>query len=65
VRTVEPLVQLTCSWQHGLITWKLRDGSGGARLVLTQTGPAADYLEAWRDLIEGLAGDLAARPPAD
>ncbi|MEV5961208.1 SRPBCC family protein [Kribbella sp. NPDC051952] len=50
--------RLTYTWSQGDVTWALRDGNGGARLVLTQTGPAADYLDAWHDLIEALAAEL-------
>jgi uncharacterized protein YndB with AHSA1/START domain len=62
VRTLEAPVELSYPWRHGLVTWKFRDGNGGARLVLTQTGPAGDFLAAWRELIETLAADLAAQP---
>ncbi|MFC5267283.1 SRPBCC family protein [Kribbella qitaiheensis] len=58
VLTAEAQVELSYPWQHGVVTWRLRDGNGGARLVVTQTGPAEDYLPAWRDLIESLAADL-------
>ncbi|TCO51039.1 uncharacterized protein YndB with AHSA1/START domain [Kribbella antiqua] len=44
--------------QDGEVTWALRDGNGGARLVLTQTGPAAGYLTDWREVIESLAAEL-------
>jgi uncharacterized protein YndB with AHSA1/START domain len=64
VRTADEPVELTFEWQHGLVTWRLRDGNGGARLVLTQTGPAARYLEAWRQAIEELAAELAAQTSA-
>jgi uncharacterized protein YndB with AHSA1/START domain len=50
--------RLTYTWSQGEVTWALRDGNGGARLVLTQTGPAADYLDAWHDLIEAFAAEL-------
>jgi uncharacterized protein YndB with AHSA1/START domain len=50
--------RLTYTWSNGEITWTLRDGNGGARLVLTQTGPAADNLTIWRDHIESLATEL-------
>lgn len=54
--------KLTFPWQHGMITWQLRDGNGGARLVLTQTGPTApDYLSAWHGLIESLSTNLLNR----
>ncbi|GAA1570422.1 hypothetical protein GCM10009789_24940 [Kribbella sancticallisti] len=65
VRSVEPPVELSYEWQHGLVTWRLRDGNGGARLVLTQTGPSEQYLAPWQDLIETLAADLAAQPHKD
>ncbi len=51
-------MRLSYAWRSGEVTWALRDGNGGARLVLTQTGPAADYLDAWHDLIESLAAEL-------
>jgi uncharacterized protein YndB with AHSA1/START domain len=57
--------RLTYTWSHGEITWTLRDGNGGARLVLTQTGPAADELTTWRDHIESLAAELAGASSAD
>lgn len=57
-----PPTELTYPCQQGTITWKLRDGNGGARLVLTQTGPAEQFLPAWHDVIESLAADLAAQP---
>jgi hypothetical protein len=48
------------------VRWELRDGTGqGARLVLTQTGPAglddarATALDAWHDRVERLAAELA------
>ncbi|WP_433157158.1 SRPBCC family protein [Kribbella sp. CA-247076] len=53
--------RLTYSWPRGEVSWTLRDGNGGARLVLIQTGPASDYLEAWHDLIEALAAELVTR----
>jgi uncharacterized protein YndB with AHSA1/START domain len=53
--------RLTYTWSQGDVTWTLRDGNGGARLVLAQTGPAADYLDAWHDLIEALAAELLTR----
>ncbi|MEV7872744.1 SRPBCC family protein [Streptomyces sp. NPDC088124] len=45
---------------HSAVTWELREGTGhGARLVLTQTGPAGwdtdAALAAWRTRIEELA----------
>ncbi|MEU4194411.1 SRPBCC domain-containing protein [Kribbella sp. NPDC026611] len=49
-------LELTYSWSDGEVTWTLRDGNGGARVTLTQTGAAAEYLNAWHDLIEELAG---------
>ena len=48
----------------GRVRWELSDGNGGARLVLTQTGPAdatsdrSTALEAWRTRIERLAREL-------
>lgn len=57
---VEP-ERLTYTWSQGEVTWTLRDGNGGARLVLAQTGPAADNLDAWQHLIESLAGGLLTR----
>ncbi|MGW6276447.1 SRPBCC family protein [Kribbella sp. NPDC055071] len=50
--------RLTYPWSQGEVAWVLRDGNGGARLVLTQTGSAAGYLAVWRDLIEALAVEL-------
>jgi uncharacterized protein YndB with AHSA1/START domain len=58
VRTMEPPTELSYDWQHGVVTVKLRDGNGGARMVLTQTGPAKEYLEPWRVLIESLAAGI-------
>jgi uncharacterized protein YndB with AHSA1/START domain len=46
---------------HGRVRWELRDGNGGARLVLTQTGPGdggdtqSTALTTWRTHIERLA----------
>ncbi|MEV6288610.1 SRPBCC family protein [Kribbella sp. NPDC051770] len=37
----------------------LRDGNGGARLVLTQTDPAPGDYESWRALIESVAAESA------
>jgi uncharacterized protein YndB with AHSA1/START domain len=54
VTEVEKPVRLVYIWSGGEVRWALRDGNGGARLVLTQTGAAADYLSAWHDLIETL-----------
>lgn len=59
VVTSEEPVELTYAWQDGLVTWRLRDGNGGARLELTQTGPAEEFLTPWRNLIEQLATNLA------
>jgi uncharacterized protein YndB with AHSA1/START domain len=59
VTEVEAPLRLTYGWSGGEVRWMLRDGNGGARLVLTQTGPAADHLTSWRDLIEHLAHELA------
>jgi len=58
VREVDEPLRLSYSWSGGEVTWTLRDGNGGARLVLTQTGSAAGYLSAWHDLIESLAAEL-------
>ncbi|GAA1517916.1 SRPBCC family protein [Kribbella lupini] len=41
----------------GSATLTLRDGNGGARLVLTQTDPAAGDYESWRELIESVAAE--------
>jgi hypothetical protein len=43
----------------GFVAQGIEPGNGGARLTLTQTGPAASYLGAWRELIEALASSLA------
>lgn len=64
VVTSEEPVELAYSWQDGVVTWRLRDGNGGARLELTQTGPAEEFLTSWRDLIEQLATNLATRTAA-
>jgi uncharacterized protein YndB with AHSA1/START domain len=61
VSAAEEPTRLEYPWQDGLVTWKLRDGNGGARLVLTQTGPAGEYLSSWQDRIEALAAELATR----
>jgi len=50
--------RLTYSSAQGKVSWSMRDGNGGARLVVTQAGSAGEYLAAWRDLIESLAGTL-------
>jgi uncharacterized protein YndB with AHSA1/START domain len=63
VESAEAPVELSYRWQHGTISWQLRDGNGGARLVLTQTGPADEFLPAWRELIESLAAELVEQPP--
>ncbi|MFF0343111.1 SRPBCC family protein [Kribbella sp. NPDC004875] len=59
VTAVEEPLRLVYPWSGGEVTWTLRDGNGGARLVLTQTGPAADYRTPWHDAIEFLAAELA------
>ncbi|MDX3005378.1 SRPBCC family protein [Kribbella solani] len=59
VSKVEEPLELVYGWNGGEVSWTLRDGNGGARLVLTQTGPATDQLAAWHDLIESLAAELA------
>jgi uncharacterized protein YndB with AHSA1/START domain len=69
VRADSEPTALEYDWQHdgitrGTVRWHFRDGNGGARLVLTQTGPAelADqsraFHDAWRELIESLATNL-------
>ncbi|MEV1290255.1 SRPBCC family protein [Micromonospora sp. NPDC049679] len=51
---------------EGRVRWELRDGNGGARLVLIQTGPGdgadaqSPVLAAWRTHIERLAARLHA-----
>ena len=55
---VTPSVELVYPAQRGTVRWQLRDGNGGARLVVTQSGPAEPSLPAWRDLIEALAANL-------
>jgi uncharacterized protein YndB with AHSA1/START domain len=57
--TTEESMSLSYPWQHGTVTIAVRDGNGGARLTLTQTGPAAEYLDAWREAIERLAAGEA------
>ena len=71
VTAVEPAALLEYDWTAGngpagRVRWELSDGTGqGARLVLTQTGPAAlddaraVALDAWHDRVEELAADLA------
>ena len=49
VGKVAPPTELTYPCQQGEVSWKLRNGNGGARLVLTQTGPAEEFLPAWRE----------------
>lgn len=61
--TVEEPTLLSYPWQQGVVTLNLRNGNGGARLTVTQTGPAEPYLPAWQDLIETLAANLANQPP--
>jgi hypothetical protein len=58
VEGVTPPVELVYQAQHGSVRWQLRDGNGGARLVVTQSGPAEPFLPAWQDLIESLAANL-------
>jgi uncharacterized protein YndB with AHSA1/START domain len=58
VEVVTPSVELVYPAQHGTVRWQLRDGNGGARLVVTQSGPAEPFLPAWHDLIESLAVNL-------
>lgn len=48
----------------GTVSWHLRDGNGGARLVLTHHCPpdlAEPSRQAWRQLIESLAAELLAQ----
>jgi hypothetical protein len=52
VEVVTPSVELVYPAQHGTVRWQLRDGNGGARLVVTQSGPAEPFLTGWHDLIE-------------
>ena len=71
ITVVEPAALLEYDWHAGngpagRVRWELRDGTGqGARLVLTQTGPAglddarATALDAWRDRVDRLAAELA------
>jgi uncharacterized protein YndB with AHSA1/START domain len=60
---------LEYDWEHqgrpaGKVRWELSEGPGGARVVLTQTGPAelageqAAALAAWRDRIKLLVSRL-------
>ncbi|WP_214368608.1 SRPBCC family protein [Pseudonocardia sp. H11422] len=72
VTTVDPPAMLEYEWLSegrpaGRVRWELRPGTGhGARLLLTQTGPAAPPGEcdvavaAWRTRVENLATVLAA-----
>ncbi|TDD29560.1 SRPBCC family protein [Kribbella turkmenica] len=61
VTDVAEAERLTYTWTDGEVSWTLRDGNGGARVVLAQTGPAAGYLDAWHDLVEALAAELVTR----
>jgi uncharacterized protein YndB with AHSA1/START domain len=67
VTEVRPPHFLSYEWTDGgTVSWELREGTGyGARLVLTQTGPAAfdteAALAAWRTRIGELAERLRAR----
>jgi uncharacterized protein YndB with AHSA1/START domain len=63
VEVVTPSVELVYPAQHGTVRWQLRDGNGGARLVVTQSGPAEAFLPAWHDLIESLAANLLEAAP--
>jgi uncharacterized protein YndB with AHSA1/START domain len=58
VEAVTPPVELVYPAPHGTVRWQLHDGNGGARLVVTQSGPAEQFLPAWHDLIESLAANL-------
>jgi hypothetical protein len=60
VTEVDEPLRLAYPTRDGVVTWTLRDGNGGARLVLTRTGTGD--ADAWRDLIESLA---AAVVPTD
>jgi uncharacterized protein YndB with AHSA1/START domain len=74
VTAVSPTAVLAYDWQHegtaaGEVRWELTTGTGhGARLVVTQTGPAAlteerqTALVAWRTRIEDLASSLVSTP---
>lgn len=69
VTAVEPPTLLEYHWKHGdeqvgRVRWELSEGPGGARLVLTQTLPAAladqraTALAAWHTHLELLAAHL-------
>jgi uncharacterized protein YndB with AHSA1/START domain len=72
VTAVQPPTLLEYQWElqgspAGLVRWRLSEGNGGARLVLTQTVPAAlaerlpTTLAAWHTHIELLARQLRGR----
>jgi uncharacterized protein YndB with AHSA1/START domain len=72
VTAVEPPTMLEYQWElqgrpAGRVSWRLSEGNGGARLVLTQTVPAAESgrlptaLAAWHTHIELLAWELRGR----
>ena len=60
---------LEYSWEGGVVRWEMRPGNGGARLVLTQTGTAAQSdqraraLGAWHVHIDLLAQWLRGETP--
>ncbi|WP_433872576.1 SRPBCC family protein [Saccharopolyspora sp. CA-218241] len=69
VVSVEPPRRLEYDWtvdgsSVGRVGWELADGAGGARIVLTQTGPAElsdrgdAALPVWRQHIESVVGRL-------
>ncbi|ONI69056.1 activator of HSP90 ATPase [Kribbella sp. ALI-6-A] len=61
VTEAEEPVRLVYPAGEGVVTWTLRDGNGGARLVLTQTAAGPDNQAAWHDLIESLASASVTR----
>jgi uncharacterized protein YndB with AHSA1/START domain len=61
VTEAEEPVRLLYPVRDGVVTWTLRDGNGGARLVLTQTAAAAENQAAWHDLIESIASASVTR----
>lgn len=74
VTAVEPEALLAYEWRHdgtsvGDVRWELTTGTGhGARLILTQTGPAGltaarqTALVAWRTRLDDLARSLGTTP---
>ncbi|WP_086818799.1 SRPBCC family protein [Allokutzneria sp. NRRL B-24872] len=69
ITAVQERELLEYSWQGGVIRWELRQGNGGARLVLTQTGTSAQAdqrttaLGAWHVHIDLLAQWLRGETP--